>query len=49
MGAVSFSSSSLSCDDIQIAIQDVKAPDSYPVECDFFTLAHTGVVFFMDP
>lgn len=47
--SVAYETVNLSCDEIQIALNDVKAPDSYPVDCDFITLSQTGVVFFMDP
>jgi len=33
-------------------LNDIKAPDSYPVDCSFIDLnqsTSTGVVFFMDP
>lgn len=43
-----FSASSYACSDIQTALNDMQAPDAYPVECDFITLDSTGAVFFMD-
>lgn len=46
---VPLDTNSLTCDDIQIALNLYKSPDAFPVDCDFITLSGTGVVFFMDP
>lgn len=42
-------SDSYSCDDIMIALNWVKSPDSYPVSCNFTNLTYSWVVLFMDP
>lgn len=49
LGQVQYQSESLSCSDIQISLEDIKAPDSYPVDCNFENLNWTWVVLFMDP
>lgn len=49
LGPIAVETASLTCEDIQTALQDVKAPDSYPIDCDFITLSGTWVVFFMEP
>lgn len=47
--AVSFQSQDLTCENIQAALQELKAPAAYPVDCSFTALSNTWVVFFMNP